>query len=337
MKKRNKAVFIFWGANSPPSEDFAKSLNAAYHKIHYLQSKRALLAPIRYIPMFLKTLWVLYKEHPSVVFVVNTPVFAPLCVWLYCRLADIPFVMDIHGHSFCGWKWAWCAPLQRILARHAMTNMIDHSEHLRIFNSWGAKISMMERPPIKPPSTGEKLANASNRFVVTLINTFAGDEPLEQVVKAANSLPDMLFFILGDATKAKKSLIQEAADNVIFPGYLLSDRYWTQLYSSNVIMTLTNTPFSLVAGGIEGMSVGKPLILSRQPALTDYFTKGTIFVEHSVESIVDAVKQTRAQEDHLKEEIAKLAIEKRERWNSERQKLFDMIGAHTCKTSKVYS
>jgi glycosyltransferase involved in cell wall biosynthesis len=190
---------------------------------------------------------------------------------------------------------------------------------------------MLERPPIEPPVNEDKFASRSPHFVVTVISTFAGDEPLEPVIKAARQLPDLRFFILGDKSRAKKGLIRDAPGNVIFPGYLLSNDYWSQLYASNVIMTLTKTPYSLVAGGIEGMTVRKPLILSRQPALTDYFTKGTIFVDHSVESIVDAVQKILRQEDRLKREIAELAIEKRERWNVEFRKLLHLIGAENCK------
>jgi glycosyltransferase involved in cell wall biosynthesis len=210
--------------------------------------------------------------------------------------------------------------------------MIDHSEHRRIFESWGAKIFMLERPPIESPIEGGKLALRSSNFSVTVINTFAGDEPLEPIIEAARNLPGFDFFILGDKSKAKKDLLREAPRNVTFPGYLLSKKYWSQLFASNVIMTLTTTPYSLVAGGIEGMAIGKPLILSNQPALTDYFTKGAIFVDHSVESIVDAVQQVLKQEDRLKKEIAELAVEKRERWYAEFRKLLHLIGTENCKT-----
>lgn len=332
MKHSKKNVFIFWGPDSQASEEFARAFDATLHKIHYLRHKQPLLAPIKYIPMFLKTFWVLFREHPTVVIVVNTPVFAPLCVFLYCYFAGIPFVMDIHGHSFIGWKWAWSAPLQGWLARRALANMIDHSEHRRIFESWRAKFFMLERPPIEPPVNEDNFASRSSHFMVTVINTFAGDEPLEPIIQAARQLPDLLFFILGDKSKAKKGMIQDAPENVTFPGYLLSNNYWSQLYASNVIMTLTKTRYSLVSGGIEGMAVKRPLILSRQPALKDYFTKGTIFVDHSVDSIVDAVQQVQKQEDRLKREIAELSVEKRERWNVEFRRLLHLIGAENCRT-----
>lgn len=332
MNQNKTIVYIFWGQSSPASEDFARALGAILYKIHFLRQNRPLLAPIKYIPMFLKTLWILFRKRPTAVFVVNTPVFAPLCVFFYCRFARIPFVMDIHGHSFIGWKWAWSAPLQSWLARRALANMIDHSEHRRIFESWKANIFMLERPPIVPPVNGEKSVTRHPHFIVTVINTFAGDEPLGPVIKAARKLPDIRFFILGDKSKAENSMLREVPANVTFPGYLLSNNYWSQLYASNAIMTLTNTPYSLVSGGIEGMAVGKPLILSRQPALTDYFTKGTIFVDHSAESIFDALRQIITQEDRLKREIAELAVEKRERWSAESRKLLHLIGAENCKT-----
>lgn len=63
------------------------------------------------------------------------------------------------------------------------------------------------------------------------------------------------------------------------------------------------------------MAIGKPPILSRQPVLTEYFTKGAVFVDHTVDSIVDGIRRHRSQESRLTEEIVELAEEKRRLWN----------------------
>jgi glycosyltransferase involved in cell wall biosynthesis len=90
-------------------------------------------------------------------------------------------------------------------------------------------------------------------------------------------------------------------------------------------MTLTTYPHSLLAGGTDGMAVGRPIILSRQPALTEYFTKGTIFVDNSQESIVDGICQLQREQNRLRQEIMELAIEKRQLWEINFQKLMSLI------------
>ncbi len=334
-RRRFKPVVIYWGPDNPHSEDIAKRLNASMHFVHYLRHKVPILAPVKYPLMFIKTWQLLFREKPSVIYVINTPVFAPLCVYMYSRLTGAPFVMNIHGHSFIGWKWGWAAPLQQFLTKRALVNITPHSNHKRVVESWGGKTILLERPPfVLHPNGKNEPANLS-LFTVTVISNFHGDEPLELVVEAARQLPDTRIYILGNKSRADKNLLEKAPPNVIFPGYLLHHQYWDQLYSSNAIMTLTTTPYSLVAGGVEGMAVGKPLILSRQPALTEYFTRGAVFVEHSVESIVEGLQQARKKENRLLREISELSREKQNRWNGAFEELTELMGGEVCRTSPL--
>jgi len=71
------------------------------------------------------------------------------------------------------------------------------------------------------------------------------------------------------------------------------------------------------------------MILSRQPVLTEHFTKGTIFVDHSVESIVAGVQTLVKRERALSREIAELAAEKQEQWEIAFRELLAIIGDRT--------
>ncbi|MGB5931840.1 MAG: glycosyltransferase [Anaerolineae bacterium] len=334
MMKQGGIAAIVWAPDSPHAEHDAQRLNASLHKIHYLRYKRPLLAPIKYVPQCLKTWAVLRRQRPSVVYVIISPVVAALSVYIYCRLSGTPYIMDVHGHSLTSWKWAWTAPLQRALAKRALVNIVNHPGHKRLFESWGAKSLVLERSPMSIPGDRLKQVANPNQYSVTVVSTFTGDEPLELVLGAAEQLPEVRFFILGDTALAKRTLLRAAPDNVVFPGYLLGDEYWNRLYSSQAVMVLTTHPYSLLSGAVEGMALGKPLILSRQPVLTDYFTKGTIFVDNSVESIVDGVRELRGQEHRLTQEIVELAAEKRERWETVFQELLALIGGDPCKASR---
>jgi glycosyltransferase involved in cell wall biosynthesis len=319
-------AIIFWGPSSLSTDDYGKKLNSPVYKINSLEWRRTWLAPFRYILMFFKTWKLLREKAPDAVLVINTPVFAPLCVYLFCRQQKIPYVMNVHGHSFIGWKWGWARSLQRFLAKRALTNLVGIPEYEELFNSWGASAILLERPMAFVDPEILKVVTEPGTFNVTLTSTFALDEPIDLVVEAAKQLPDIQFYILGDTRLARSSLLSSAPKNVIFPGYLKSEQYWSQLYSSQVIMTLTTTPYSLVSGGVEALSLRKPMILSCQPALTDYFTKGTVFVDHTVESIVDAVKTAQQNHEKLTEESAELNFEKRKRWDESFNYLVDLLG-----------
>ncbi len=325
MAKKGGIAVVFWGPHSVSTEMFALRLKATCYMIHYLSWKRPWIAPLKYPPMWLKTWWVLLKQRPSSVLVINTPVFAPLWVYLYCLLARIPFVMNVHGHTLSGRRWGWSRPLQRVLAAKAAVNLVGTAEYKQILESWGARVLFLEYMPKKSLPDGYDGARMLDKFSVTIISTFAGDEPLDVVLEAARRLPDMCFYITGDPKLAKKELLDSAPQNVVFTGYLKGDAYWNQLLTSHTILTLTTNPHSLVAGGTEGMYIGKPLILSRQPALLEYFTKGAVFVDHSYESLVEGLKQAQERENDLARESKELAAEKSASWECEFQKLVTIM------------
>jgi glycosyltransferase involved in cell wall biosynthesis len=324
-EKGGKAV-VFWGPHSISTEMFARHLKATLYLIHYLSWKRPWIAPIKYPPMWLKTWWVLFKQRPSAVLVINTPVIAPLCVYIYCLLARIPFAMNVHGHTLSGRRWGWSRPLQHFLAKKAVVNLVGTTEYKQIFESWGARVIFLEDPPLEIPQGSFDFISQSRAFRITVVSTFAGDEPLDLVLEVARRFPEVCFFILGDTRLANKEFLDSASQNVKFPGYLKGDDYWKQLFSSQAVMTLTTNPYSLVAGGLEGMYIGKPLILSRQPALLEYFTKGTVFIDHTVDSLVKGVQQAREDELLLSKESLELAAEKSACWENTFREFVDILG-----------
>ena len=73
--------------------------------------------------------------------------------------------------------------------------------------------------------------------------------------------------------------------------------------------------------------LAKPLIISRQPALIEYFSKGAIYVDHTADSIVAAVQQAQEQEQQIKQQLRELAVELTDRWETNFEKLTAVIRA----------
>lgn len=323
---------VIWHANSPHAEHLAQRMGAELYCIDFVKLKKRSLLPIRYILQWLATWVALFRQRPDCVVVINTPAFAPLCVGIFCFVFRTPYILNVHGHSLMG-KWAWAVPLQRILARYALVNIVQQDLHQCLYQRWGAPIIRLERAPMSAPATTTAPALEQGHYVITVVSTFASDEPLELVVDAARQVSDVHIYVLGDKARAPKELLAQAPSNVTFTGFLRGRDYWDQLNASHAIMTLTTTPYSMVSGGIEGMALKKPLILSRQPALTAYFTKGAVFVDHSVAELVDAIKQVRAQHSQLENEIGELLAEKQARWDATLSRLMELIGARKWESS----
>jgi len=332
LDRRDGIVVIFWGPHSRHSEDIAERLGAKLVAIHYFHFswRRMWLAPAKYVLQHFTTLAVLLRRRPTTVYVIIPPTFAALSVYLYYRLTGTPYVMDVHGFSLTSPKWRWTIPLQRFLAQRARATVVDQRMYQRTFDAWGAHTVLLERRPKTRPVSQLPPRSATDPYTVTLVSIFAEDEPIAPVIEAARRLPDVRFCITGDTRRADAHMLASAPANVVFTGYLKGDDFWHLLGNSQAVMTLTEEPFSLVSGGIESMALGKPTILSRQPVLTEYFTKGTVFVEHTAESIIAGVRYVQTHEDRLIREISELAVEKRERWERALRELQILLGDHQC-------
>jgi glycosyltransferase involved in cell wall biosynthesis len=309
-------AIIFWGPHSRHAVDIAEHLGGTLHLVHVngMSWRRfSFLAPLKYLLQTLQTWAILLRRRPAAVYVIITPTFAALAVYLYSLLTGVPFVMSVHGHSLTSRKWAWTIPLQKFLARRALKTVVNEPEYARIFSGWGARVVVLERCPIRRAPV-RVVAPQPGRFLVTMVSIFAVDEPVDLVVEAARQLPEVEFAILGDPQRAAPGLVEGAPANVRFPGYLSGDEYWDLLRSSNAVLTLTSEPLSLVSGGVESMALGRPTIVSRQETLVEYFTKGAVFIDHTVESVVSGVTEARAREEQLTAEIRQLADEKQRRW-----------------------
>lgn len=324
---RPRIIAIVWAPEESRTAMYGRYLNAPVFYIHYLLYKRPFIAPFKYVAQAVKTLIVLFQQRPRSIFVTNPPAFAPFFVFLYAKLTGTPYIMDTHSPALYSRKWGWTVPLQRFLARHALVNIVDQERFHELFETWGAKAIVLEKPPRNFQNRIFEDIGDPSRFEITVINTFAVDEPVDIILEAARELPGVHFYILGDTALANPADLQNAPDNVTFTGYLLGRDYWNRLYSSRAVMALTTYPHSLLAGAQDGGELDKPLLLSRQPALEEYFTKGAIFIENSAAGIVEGVRALMAQEAQRQAEIADLINERHAHWQSRFEQLDRMIDA----------
>lgn len=327
MIAKNNVIAIVWAPHESRTAQFAQRLKAPLFNIHYLQYKRPLVAPIKYIAQWLKTWRVLSQQRPRFVYITNPPVFATLCVAMYCRAAGAKYIMDTHSPALYSRKWAWTVPLQRLLAKSAWVNVVDQQRYQALFESWGGRALVLENPPKDAPFGSLTEGAKTDFFDVAVVNTFAADEPVDIILDAARQLPNVRFFIMGNKAMAQPGLIESAPSNAIFTDYLLKDAYWNQLHNARAVMVLTTYPYSLLGGAQDGVILRKPLILSNQPALVEYFTKGTVFIENTAVGIVEGVKQTQAKEAQLIQEIVQLGEEHNQHWEQNFQKLANLIEA----------
>jgi glycosyltransferase involved in cell wall biosynthesis len=303
---------VAWAPHSRRSEVFAQELGAILHCIHYLKFQAPLYAPLKYVLQAARTLQVLFGEHPQVVFVQNPPFVCGLMVSLYCRITGTQFVFDHHSAAFAS-IWDWALPIQKRLARQAAVNIVTNQHWADIVHSWGARALIMGDPFVELPA-GETFSVVPGVTTIAFVQTFAPDEPLDAVLAAVSRLPDVHLYVTGDTRRRPTSFFENQPPNVTFTGFLPDSQYIGLLRAVDAILVLTTRDHTLQLGGCEAVSVGKPLIVSDWPFLRQFFSKGTIYVSNSSDTIYQGIREMQRQKSDLQRGILELRDNNRHQW-----------------------
>lgn len=285
-RRRGGRMALVWAPEEGRTEMFAERLGADLHTVHYLKYKRPGYAPAKYVAQAITTVARLVRRRPAVVYVTNPPIFAATVVMLYGWVSRCTYVLDTHSPCLYHPKLAWTKPLQRFVARRALVNVVDQERFRELFADWGADAVVLERPPTARPSSPPTRGTPTR---VTVINTFAYDEPLTPLLEMARMDPELEVRILGDLGRADQRVVATAPANVVFTDYLVGDEYWDELRAATVVVALTTFEYSLLAGCQDAIAVARPLVTSDQPVLRWYFDDIAVFADHGSESLLAAV------------------------------------------------
>ena len=122
------------------------------------------------------------------------------------------------------------------------------------------------------------------------------------------ALPNVLFYITGDKSRADKRILSTMQENVRFTGFLDHVKYVSALKDVDAIVVLTKRDRTMLAGAYEALALQKPLITSNWGALKRYFCRGTIHVDNSARQIEAAVRIVQKKKDQLKRSFTNLNL-----------------------------
>jgi glycosyltransferase involved in cell wall biosynthesis len=318
----SRSLFIAWIAHSRRSQLIADKLQIRLYTIQSLERRYA-YAPIRYALQAARTLSILARERPRLVFVQNPPIFAVLVVYLYAKLYRAQYVIDSHTGALLAPWWRWSLPMHAFLSRRAVTTIVTNTHLKALVDSWNANAFILRDIPTTFPEG--KAFSLNGKFSIAVINTFSPDEPLQAVMEAATALPQVQFYVTGDPLRAKKSLLQAKPDNVDWTGFLPDEEYLGLLRAVHAVMVLTTDNHTMQRGACEAVALGKPIITSDWPVLKEYFDKGTIHVDNSAQSIRKAVTTMQTERERLENEIVVLQKERWQEWEHKGAALRELL------------
>lgn len=341
------ALFLVWGppSHGPRSRVFARELGI--RRLHFVYStmRRGLLvAPVKYSYQTIATLRLLWRLRPELIFVQSPPSLAVLVVYLYCRLRNSHYIVDAHSDAFTSPFWSRPVWLQRLLARRAVTTIVTNQHFQQLIRRWGAHAFILRDIPTRFPDRDG--FPVEGQFNVVVVNTFAEDEPLAEILQAAEALghapspangkplpdaeggPDasdgsagIHFYITGKTSRAPQQLAGYIAGgaqrppNVHFTGFLPDDDYYALLNSADAVMCLTTRNHTMQRGACEALSLGRPIITSDWPLLKSYFARGTVHVDNSVNGIRAGVLEMAAKYERYCIGIRELQKDQMQEWH----------------------
>lgn len=322
----NSKIFLVWGTpdQGPRSKVLAQRLGIELHFIHTSLPRGAFYALIRYPIQAVMTLQLLLQRRPRVVFIQNPPPAAVVCVCFYCALAKAGYIIDAHSSAFSSQRWV-TPPLwiKKLLARRAIATIVTNEHWKETVNQWGGQAIIIQDIPATFPAEGE--FPMRGKFNVAFVNTFSEDEPLENFLEAAFALPEVQFYVTGKIKAKDAALVSSAAPNVHFTNFLSDESYYALLRSVDAVICLTTRDHTMQRGACEALSLGKPIITSDWTVLREYFRKGTVHVDNSIEGIRLGVLQMKDRHRSYQGEIEELQQEQQAEWQENVNPLNQMI------------
>jgi glycosyltransferase involved in cell wall biosynthesis len=318
------ALFLVWAPRSHGSRSraMAGKLGIDAHYVSATGRRGMLAALLKYPLQSVKTTALLYRERPRIVFVQNPPSLAPLIVAGYAALTRARFIVDAHSDAMLSPRWTRPRWLYRHLARWALATIVTNEHFAGNIRAWGGRALVLQDIPTRFPDGS---FDVEGEFNVAVINTFATDEPLEEVLAAARHLQDVTFYITGDTRRAPERVPSNGPPNARFTGFLPEDRYFGLLRSSQAVMCLTKRDHTMQRGACEALSLGKPIITSDWPILSDYFSLGTVHVDNSAAGIRAGVLEMQHDLVEYQRDIVALQRRQREQWESALAALLELL------------
>ena len=318
-------TFISWAEHCSRSDNIARELKGSSHMVYWRRlGSRPLTVLLKYAGQTIRTLGILLRESPDAVFVMSPPVVAVLPVWLYSKLARVPYVIDAHSGAFLNRRWRHLQWLQYALCRHAATTIVTNNVLAERVRLKGGHVTLMRDVPVVFPAGAP--FHVGDAFTVAVVCSFNYDEPVAEIFDAARQLPDVQFYVTGNPKHLRADLAARRPPNATLTGFLPEERYGALLTHAHAVLTLTTMDHTMLRGAYEAIYQTTPVIISDWRILRDAFPEGAIHVANDAASIRRAIEEMRHDYATHKQAAARLRETKLRMWETTKRELLARVG-----------
>ena len=312
-----KRIWITW-ENHRRTAELARLLPGVTLYVIEMKGPRC----VRYACLMPRTLCVLFRCRPGLVFVQNPSVVLALLTVLISPVFRFRVVVDSHNEGLKPFysRHNWLLPFYRWIQKGADLTIVTNEQLAKevAFNK-GRPFVLEDPIPQLNPTAATPLRGTYN---IVFVCTFEKDEPYREVIESAHYLDaSICIYITGRYQKAEAHVIGRSPGNVHFCGHLPEQEYVNLLHASDAVMDLTLMQDCLVCGAYEAVALEKPVILSDTFVLRNYFYKGAVFTRNNAQSISSSVKRTIQDRRRLGREVGELKKELKSQWKAKHQAL----------------
>ena len=314
-------IYLTWSDYNSRSEYIAHYFNLKEVYFGYLRTKKRspILAFIRYPVLMIHTFIYLTFNMPEIVFTVNLPIFEPLVVMFWAKLFRKKYIIDNHSALFERRQYSWTLSFLKPVFKMATLSIVTNDNYKNLIKNWGGNSEVLPALIIPKILIDEvKQPYLVDEYKVTAVTSFDVDEPIDEILKAAQYLPKFNFNFTGSVKNLDSKYLTKKPDNVTFTDFIPRSEFINLVSTSLCAVVLTNEDNTMQRGAYEAMSLTTPIITSNFQILRNNFYKGSIIIDNNYFSIIDAIKRINANYSKFKREIENL---KQENW----KKLSDKI------------
>lgn len=303
-----------------------------------LSFKHKLLRPWEYVIKAWQSLGLMLRQRPKILWVQMPPAPLLYLVFAYKTLLNrrVKLVADCHNATFRA-PWIKFPGVVALLNRCDV--VIVHNDAVAL-QAKGLGIRpdrtqvLLDR--VQPLAQGSGFAEVAKRldlkapwFLIPC--SFNADEPIDEILTAAQQAPDLTFVLTGNPSRAKgRHDLSKAPSNVKFPGFLPEAQFNALLYNATAVVGLTKLDGIQLSVANEALGCGRPMVLANTSLLQRLFPSGAVYVNPmDAQDLVAGCRQAQAESDRLTAEVQTLKAQRANQWLTSagplRQALFESV------------
>jgi glycosyltransferase involved in cell wall biosynthesis len=284
-----KICFLVWGPFGFRADELAEQIAAERINMTLMYGPRY-FAPIRYLALTFRTLLVLARSDPDVVYAQNPPVFCPMAALLYCKLARRRLFIDHHSiwsiKTIGGPVGATIGFFERFVSRSAFVNTAPHTVWSKELNRMGGNRVLVVHDHVEKNTAerNDQLRREHGGDGLLAIASHGG-HPLEKIeaeVKAVSMTQNVTLVITGPEEKLRHRLeYLGKLGRAKYLGLLPMETYLSLKASCDFAINITDEPYTLSHVIFEFVASSLPVISSKESVVEEIFGNDILYVDSS--------------------------------------------------------